>query len=63
MIMFKKLGISIIFIILTAGLWFTHYQYPDLYNFYIVNSFYTFFALTIIYLVFRVAFEELIVKK
>ena len=61
--MLKKIGASIILIILTFVLWFAHYQYPDLYSFYLVNSFYTLLALTIIYLVFRVALEEIIVKR
>ena len=54
---------AILFIIIATVLWFTHHQYPDLHSFYLVNSFYTFFALAIIHLVFRVAFEEIIVKK
>jgi len=61
--MFKKIGASIILVIFTVALWFTHYQYPTLYNFYIVNGFYTFLALAIIYIVFRVVFEEIVIKK
>jgi small-conductance mechanosensitive channel len=61
--MFKKIGALIVLIILTASLWFTHYQYPDLYSFYIVKSYYTLLALTVIYTIFRVVFEEIIVKR
>jgi len=61
--MFKKIVTAIVLIIFTASLWFTQYQYPDLYNFLIVKSFYTLLALTIIYIIFRVFFEEIIVKR
>jgi len=61
--MFKKIGASIILVIFTVALWFTHYQYPTLYSFYIINGFYTFLALTIAYIVFRVVFEEIVIKK
>lgn len=63
MIMFKKIATSIIFVIFTVALWLTHYQYPTLYSFYLVNGFYTFLALAIIYIIFRVVFEEIVVKK
>ncbi len=61
--MFKKIVTVIILIILTASLWFTQYQYPGLYSFYIIKGFYTLISLTIIYIIFRVVFEEIVVKR
>jgi len=61
--MIRKIGVSVSLIIVTIALWFTNYQYPTFYNFFIVKGFYTFLALTIIYLIFRVIFEELVVKR
>jgi len=61
--MLRKIAASVSLILITAVLWFTNYQYPTFYNFFIVKGFYTFFALTIIYIIFRVFLEELIVKR
>jgi len=61
--MFRKIVASISLIFATAALWFINYQYPNFYNFYIIKGFYTSFALTIIYIIFRVFLEELIVKR
>jgi len=61
--MLRKIAVSISLILITAALRFTNYQYPDFYNFFIVKGFYTFIALTIIYIIFRVGFEEIVVKR
>jgi len=61
--MLKKIVASITLSILTVLLWFIYHTYPDFYNFYILKGFYTVFALTIIYIIFRIFLEELIVKR
>lgn len=62
-IMLRKIAASTSLILITAALWFTNYQYPTFYNFFIVKGFYTFLALTLIYIVFRVVFEGIVVKR
>jgi len=61
--MLRKISVSISLSIITFALWFTHHTYSNFYNFYIIKGFYTFLALTIIYIIFRVFLEELIVKR
>ena len=61
--MLRKIAISITLIFITGAFWLTNYQYPNFYNIFIVKGFYTFLALTFIYLVFRVGFEEIIIKR
>ena len=61
--MIRKIIVSISLIIITVVFWFTNHQYPNFYNFYIAKGFYTFLALTIIYIIFRVVFEEIIIKR
>jgi len=61
--MLRKILVSISLISITATLWFTNYQYPNFYSFFIVKGLYTFLALTIIYIIFRVVFEEVVVKR
>ena len=61
--MFKKIITAISLILATAALGFLNYQYPNIYNFYFIKGFYTLLALTIIYIIFRVVFEEIVVKR
>lgn len=61
--MIKKIAVSITLISISTSLWFTHNQYPNIYSFYVIKGFYTFLALTIIYFIFRVIFEEIVVKR
>jgi small-conductance mechanosensitive channel len=61
--MMKKIAVSVTLVVITATLWFTNYNYPNFYSAYILKGFYTFLALIIIYIIFKVVLEELIVKK
>jgi small-conductance mechanosensitive channel len=63
MSMLKKIITSITLSFFTVLLWLIYHSYTDFYNFYILKGFYTLFALTIIYIIFRVFLEELIVKR
>ncbi len=47
-------------IIISALFWFANYRYPNLY---LQKGFYTFLALTIIYFLFKLVFEEIVVKR
>jgi small-conductance mechanosensitive channel len=64
----KRAGVLIILAIITFVLWLLDYQYPSIYissahvNPYIIKGFYTFLALTIIYLIFKVVFEGIFVR-
>jgi len=58
--MFKKILTTILFAILTIVLWFLYYTYS---YYYLFKGFQTLFALTIVYLIFRLILEELISKK
>lgn len=55
--MIKKIIIFTSFLIISGMLWFTNQRFP---HEYLLKGFYTFLALSIIYLIFRVLFEELI---
>jgi len=61
--MLRTIIIAIISAIISATLWFINYTYPNFYSSFILKGFYTFLALTVIYTVFRVILEEIIVKK
>ena len=58
--MFKKILTTILFAILTIVLWFLYYNYS---YYYLFKGFQTLFALTVVYLIFRLILEELISKK
>jgi small-conductance mechanosensitive channel len=55
----KKVIFLSSFILICALFWLAHLRYPYPY---LQKSFYTFLALTILYLVFRIAFEEIVAK-
>jgi small-conductance mechanosensitive channel len=58
--MFKKIITVVSFAILTILLWFLYYTYS---YYYIFKGFQTLFALTLVYLIFRLILEEFISKK
>ena len=56
----NKIIYSIGILIACVSLWFANYRFP---NYYILNGFYTFFALFILYFAFKVVIEELGIKR
>lgn len=58
--MIKKIVTLLALIIITGAFWFAQSQYP---NVYLEKGFYTFLAVTIIYLVFKSVIEEIVARK
>jgi small-conductance mechanosensitive channel len=57
--MIKKIVTLLALIIITGAFWFAQFQYP---NIYLEKGFYTFLAVTIVYLVFKSVIEETVVR-
>jgi len=58
--MIKKVVSLITLVIITGVFWFAQFQYP---NAYLEKGFYTFLAVTILYLVFKSVIEEIVARK
>ncbi len=56
----RKLGIVLLFVVLTSILWIGNSQYPHIY---LKRGFRTLFVLTIIYFIFKCVFEEIVSRR